>query len=156
MCCRCALCLLHRRLERTRWCIVFEYPLQTSLLPFSPWKCWSIGWQTYWILLTNKAQNDLLVIKQCGCSMLLNVVALYKFVDAYRLIHVNYHSFMSRLLSLKTHLNVLCNLMCSHFCFSSHVTWRQRKKSWVGDYRYFLPTTPPVPFKIIWLLKAVL
>ena len=51
---------------------MIENPLQTSL-PSKPLEMF-IGWQTYWILLTNQAQNqDLHIIKQCGWSDALQV-----------------------------------------------------------------------------------
>ena len=61
-------------------------------LPRSPWKC-SFSRQTYWILLMSTKWSA--VIKRCSTP--------FKFADTYRLVHVNCHSFKSRLLSLKTH-----------------------------------------------------
>ena len=57
-----------------------------------------IGWQTYWILLTNQKQNDLHIIKQCGLS---DARPTIKFVYTYKLLHVNCHSFRSRMLPLQ-------------------------------------------------------
>ena len=107
---------LFRRLHvvRKRYCMMIENPLQTSL-PSKPLEMF-IGWQTYWILLTNQAQNqDLHIFKQCGWSDALQVCG---------------HSFKSRLLSWNTlKLSFLRSLIRNRFGFNFHATRRQKKRT---------------------------
>ena len=87
-------------------------------------------------LLTNQAQNDLHIIKQ------LKAVGQKsdKFVDI-MLVHVNCHSFRSRLLSLQTQRHETSLFVSYAAVFVSILT-----------QDYFLPSTRPVPFKYITLV----
>ena len=102
-----------------------------------PWMEMFIGWQTYWMLLTNQTQNDLHIIKQCGSLDVLQVC-----------VHLRVGS--CKLPFIQVENVVITNSQASCVVsyaavFVSIFTQREDKKSWVGDY--FLPTTPPVPFK---------
>ena len=98
---------------------------------YSPWMKMFIGWQTYWILLTNQKQNDLHIIKQCGLS---DARLTIKFVYTYKLLHVNCHSFRSRMLPLQKLILIDIKLpseshMHLFFFLDFHVTWRQNKRA---------------------------
>ena len=87
---------LRGRLGRKRKYIMTEYPPQISLPLIA---LGNVYWSANLLnLLTNQAQNDLHIIKQIKAVGQKSD----KFADI-MLVHVNCHSFRSRLLSLQTH-----------------------------------------------------
>ena len=99
-----------------------------------PWMEMFIGWQTYWMLLTNQTQNDLHIIKQCGSLDVLQVC-----------VHLRVGS--CKLPFIQVENVVITNSQASCVVsyaavFVSIFTQREDKKSWVGDY--FLPIPLPL------------
>ena len=87
---------LRGRLGRKRKYVMTEYPPQISLSLIA---LGNVYWSANLLnLLTNQAQNDLHIIKQIKAVGQKSD----KFADI-MLVHVNCHSFTSRLLSLQTH-----------------------------------------------------
>ena len=121
---------LRGRLGRKRKYIMTEYPPQISLPLIA---LGNVYWSANLLnLLTNQAQNDQ-HIKAVGQKS-------DKFADI-MLVHVNCHSFRSRLLSLQTHRHETSLFVSYAAVFVSILT-----------QDYFLPSTRPVPFKYITLV----
>ena len=110
-----------------------------------------IGCQTYWILLTNQAQNDLHIIEQCAgwSDVFTSLRTLIGCIGA--LVHwcIAIHSSRDCCRYKHTDISFLRKLICSLFLFRFSRDAKTQKESCIGGY--FLRTTPPVPFQI-WLL----
>ena len=84
-----------------------------------------IGWQTYWILLTNQTQNNLHIIKQCGWSDVLQVCIQLQ-IGSCKLLFIQVENVV--ITNSGTYLSFLRSLICRSFCFDFHATRRQKKK----------------------------